>query len=489
MRAALDRANARRLPLIGLAAALAGGLAASVFLGLRAQWEAARARQEAARAQAVTAFVTDDLLSFANPLLAADPDVRVKTLLGTAADGLDRRFEANAPARAAIEAVIGSAYVALGDAARAKALLLASLATRRATLGDGAAATQAVRLALGALYENELDHAALRQTAQDILAGGGPLDGTTELSARYWLALSGCEMAGNGEGCAPQLRALLAQARDRLGPADDLSLKIQSKLAYTLGVANDFDAAIPLAREALALTEQAHGQNHFLVLDRKFHLAEVLIEDGQGEEPARLLGEIRGAALAMSGGETQFSARCANQLGFAYSNLKRYDDSVRYFRLALDYNVRVHGEGFSMSREILNNIASMYAFAGRNQEAIAAGEKVLALERAAIGADHPDTIWFENNLADYYHRAGRLADAEATYRDVLARARRAFPPGAWDPAHFEFHLGEVLGEEGKFDEARALLRDSVGQLNAKLGPDSARAKRARAALLALDSRK
>jgi tetratricopeptide (TPR) repeat protein len=178
------------------------------------------------------------------------------------------------------------------------------------------------------------------------------------------------------------LRALLAQARDRLGPADDLSLKIQSKLAYTLGVANDFDAAIPLAREALALTEQAHGQNHFLVLDRKFHLAEVLIEDGQGEEPARLLGEIRGAALAMSGGETQFSARCANQLGFAYSNLKRYDDSVRYFRLALDYNVRVHGEGFSMSREILNNIASMYAFAGRNQEAVAAGEKVLALERA-----------------------------------------------------------------------------------------------------------
>jgi hypothetical protein len=50
-------------------------------------------------------------------------------------------------------------------------------------------------------------------------------------------------------------------------------------------------------------------------------------------------------------------------------------------------------------------------------------------------------------------------------------------------------LGEVLGEEQKFDEARALLRDSVGQLNAKLGPDSARAKRARAALLALDSRK
>jgi hypothetical protein len=118
-------------------------------------------------------------------------------------------------------------------------------------------------------------------------------------------------------------------------------------------------------------------------------------------------------------------------------------------RLALDFNVKAHGENFTLPRDILNNIANTYAFAGHETGVIAAGEKALALERAALGPHHGDTIWYENNLADYYHRAGRLADAEATYRDTLTRARATFTHGEWDPAHFEFHLGQVLGEEGK----------------------------------------
>jgi non-specific serine/threonine protein kinase len=487
----LALARARRGPLIGLAVALTAGLAASIFLYARAERAAADARMEAARATAVTAFVTDDLLSFANPLLASDPDVPVKTLLGAAADGLDRRFAPGSPERAAIETVIGSAYVGLGEAAPAKSLLEAALASRRKQLGDGAAETQAVRLALGALYENEVDLVALRRVAQDILDAGkaaGVLDPQTEINARYLVALASCEIAGSSEGCVAPLRPLLDEARRRIGAGADLTLKIQSKLAYSLGAANRFDEAVPMAREALALTQESHGPHHLLVLDRKFHLAEALDETGQGEEAVRLLTEVRDAALALSGHETELSARAASQLGFAYSNMKRYDDAARNVQLALDYNIKAHGEMFPISREALNSLANIYAFAGREQEAVATGEKALALERAALGPDHQDTIWFENNLADYYHRAGRMADAEATYRDVVARAGRAFTHGEWDTAHFEFHLGQVLAEEGKIAEARTLLTDSVAQLSAKLGPSHPRTERARAALAALDGK-
>ena len=483
-RRALDLARARRAPLLLLVAALTIGLGLSLWQARRAETASKLAQRETARAQAVTKFLTDDLLSAANPFLSADPNIPVKDLLATATGDLDHRFAPGTLDRAAIEEAIGKAYAGLSDGAHARPLLDSALATRRRVLGDADPQTQAVRVAIAQLDERDVDLKGLKAIGQAILDAGS-LDAETTLRGRYAVALADCQAVGTDANCAEPLRALFAEARSRLGPRHDFTLGVESMLAYTLGTAQLFDEGIRLGREALAETEAAYGPDHPQALDRKFKLAETLSDAGQPEEAIALLTEVRAKLLALSGGENEAAIRAANELGKAYADAKRYDEALATFQLALDYHVKTRGESFTLSRMGLNNIANTLAFMGRVSEAIPMQQKALDLQRSSVGADHPDTLWLENNLANFYDRNGDLAKAEATYRDTIERGRRQFTKGEWDLGHFLFRLGQVLAKEGRTAEARTAIEEGLAILQASLGPDHARTQRAQAALAAL----
>jgi non-specific serine/threonine protein kinase len=483
-RRALELARARRAPLLAFVAVLVLGLVTSVALYLRAERALATAEEQAARAKAVTAFLTEDVFSAANPELGADPNIPVRRVLGNATADLDRRFPAGSADRAAIEAAIGSAYAGLGDAEHALPLLNAALATLRRVLGDGDAQTQAVRLALATLAEHRLDNAAMREAALGVLAAH-PADAATELAARFFVLIAGCGTNGNNEVCAARLRPLLAETSSRLGPRAKLTLRVQIELAHRLADAQHVAEAIPLARQTVAAAQAAYGPDHLVVQLRRFDLAAVLVQAGQFDEAIATLTDVRRRLLAITGGETDMSARALNQIGMAYMHTKQYDLSLQALQATLEYSVRTRGEMAPLSIAAVNNIASTLANMGRTAEAVAMARKSLDLERRSSGPDSPDTIWSENNLASNLEKDGKLAEATDMYRDVLRRARAVFTHGEWDLGQFEFRLAKLLLGAGHQAEGRPLLTDSVALLTRSLGPADPHTKRALAALAAL----
>lgn len=473
-RAALDRARARRIPILALVATLAIGLSVSTWMYLRAKASAAQER-------AVTSFLTDDLLSSANPLLAGNPDIKVKEVLATASANLDRHFPNGGLDRAAIEAALGQVYAGLADPKHAEALLDAALKRRRAVLGDAAPETQAVRIALADLYERDVNNPGMRRMGNDILAAGSS-DQVTQLHGRYALLLADCAMGSTGTRCIDALRAMLNDTRAALGPRDPFTLRVQSMLAFHLGNNERIAEAVPLAREAVSLSTQIYGANHPLVQERRYQLAEVLIHTSDVPEAIAILLDVRRILLKISGHETELTMRAANQLGYAYSNLKRYDDALRYLRQALDYNVATRGEMFELSREGYNNIAEVLSSMGRSTEAITTGQKALELERRASGANDPDSLWFENNLAMYYRQGGNAAEAARIWADVVQRARKQFTHGEWDLAHFLYREGETQAMLGENRAAAESLSESVERFTAALGAKNERTLKAKAAL-------
>jgi non-specific serine/threonine protein kinase len=431
----------------------------------------------------VTRFLTEDLLSAANPALVADPNVPISRVLAVAAADLDRRFGAGGLDRAEIEAAIGGAYAGLADPARARPLLRAALATLRARLGDDDPQTQEVRLALAALAERIVDDDGMREAGQAVL-DAHPRDAATALAGRYYVMVGEYGRSGDDTACVAAARALLADSRRALGDTHKVTLRVQSELALCLAGAQQVAEAVALAREAVALTQRVYGPDHLLVQERRYILGMALVQADQADEAIAVLQDVRRRLLAMAGGETEMSARVANQLGMAFGLVKRYDESERLYRDALAFSVRTTGARSPLSQAALGNVATALALGGRPRDAVPLAREVLDIQRARTGADNAGTLWAENNLADDLARAGELAEAETLFADAVARGRHVFTHGEWDQGMFMLHLGEVLRHEGKDAAALSMLTESAAILEASLGAADKRTVRAKADLAA-----
>jgi non-specific serine/threonine protein kinase len=484
LRRALEAASARRGPMRALAGVLLLGCAASTYLYVRAENAGRRARQEAARAQAVTSFLTDDLFSAANPVLGANPNVPVKAVLSAASADLDHKFAPGTLDRATVEAAIGGAYAGLADPDHALPLLRTALATFRHQLGDAAPQAQAVRLVMADLAERTADLPGVRAAGAEVLAAH-PTDADTELRGRFAVLYADCLDDDTDSACVAKLRPFLAEVQQRTGSNSLLALRVDDLLAYQLAEGQHFAEAIPLARRTVALSQSLFGPDSLHAQERRFHLALVLNEAKQHDEATAILVDVRRRLLALSGTETELSNRVATQLGRAYAEAGRYGEAVPLLRASLAFTEHAHGENFEFTRHGINLLAKTLSDAGDSREALLLGERALRLQRAAQGPDNEDTLWIEGNLAEEYRKSGDLARAEATYDDVVARARRVFTHGEWDRGHFEMLLGQVQAAAGKIDPARANLADSVHVLSAALGPDDERTKAAAATLAGL----
>ena len=76
----------------------------------------------------------------------------------------------------------------------------------------------------------------------------------------------------------------------------------------------------------------------------------------------------------------------------------------------------------------MNNLANSYADLGRQAEALKLREETLALRKAKLGPDHPDTLSSMNNLANSYAALGRQAEALKLREETLALRKAKLGP-------------------------------------------------------------
>ena len=76
----------------------------------------------------------------------------------------------------------------------------------------------------------------------------------------------------------------------------------------------------------------------------------------------------------------------------------------------------------------MNNLAYSYHALGRHAEALKLREETLALRKAKLGPDHPDTLTSMNNLATSYYALGRHAEALKLHEETLALRKAKLGP-------------------------------------------------------------
>ncbi len=274
-RRALERAHARRGPLLVLFATLLIGLSVSVWLYLRAE-QANRRAQQAAATSEWRDVVPDQRTCCLRPIPISAP-TRISASRICWLPPRQISTSVSSPARSnapPIEEALGHAYSGLGDAQGGAAA--SGLGARRpletaqrCRSGDAAGPARPAGTGQGdpGQYRRAEDGSGTSSRSSRAMpkrSCARAMPSQRRIATRY----------GSSKRCIEPLKRLMTEARNRLGPHNEFFLESESTLAKVMALDQRFDEAIPMAREALALTAEVDGPKHPLVADRKYRLAE-----------------------------------------------------------------------------------------------------------------------------------------------------------------------------------------------------------------------
>jgi CHAT domain-containing protein len=159
-----------------------------------------------------------------------------------------------------------------------------------------------------------------------------------------------------------------------------------------------------------------------------------------------------------------------------YLSQGRYSEAEPIYKQALAIRKAQLGDNHPDTATSLNNLAALYRFQGRYSEAEPIYKQALAITKAQLGDNHPDTATSLNNLAELYQSQGRYSEAEPLLKQALAIRKAQLGNNHPDTAQSLNNLAELYHSQGRYSEAEPLLKEALAIWKKQLGnnhPDTA----------------
>jgi serine/threonine protein kinase len=297
---------------LALVAALVLGAVVSASQAIRAKRAEAAAMQSQRQAEAITRFLTEDLLYQATPdVNASEKNVTMKEVLQKAAHKLDNDPQlANEPElEARLRLAVGNTYHKLGVLGEAERHIRRAVALRNASPS------------LGPRHEQTL-------AAQETLA---------------WLLVGGLKSGPEGEQLS---RETWQTRRQVLGLEHRDTLDSMDTYGTSLAIQKKYEEAEKIYRECLELRARVLGTNHsnhsdFLIT--LGNLAEVLGEKGNWAEAEKVVREVIDRRTQTGLGKTQDTFANINNLARILIWSDREDEAERMLSSACQRAINIFG--------------------------------------------------------------------------------------------------------------------------------------------------
>ncbi|MBX3603826.1 MAG: tetratricopeptide repeat protein [Piscinibacter sp.] len=472
-----------RLP-VGAAAAV--GVALVVGAGL-AVWQAAQARAEQRRAEAVKDFVTG-LFTDADPFATRSGTPTVEALLETARMRLAEADERDPALRVELLDMLGRSLIGIGQFDRAESVLAKAVDEGRQLLGPQHRLTLRARVSMTSVQrfrgQQEAMKAELAEIVPVLRAAGAPAraDLYAAITNQAHAAIDGGRYA-EAKAAAQEALALAGQL---FGPRHQDTASAALMLANVEQYGGDPANALQAAQHARDLLLQVHGSErlHARVLDGRFVYGRALGNVGAYTQAVAELSAV------LQGVRTLLGAQ-APMAGFVAADIARYQFEIGDAAGSLEHAVLALRIVSGVAQEQSTTVGMARVHVGRAQLALYRAAEARAslgtardTMQALRGAEHPLVVDLavQTALADAY--TGRVGEAWQAIQALLP-AVRAGPEASfrWRGLHI---AGIVRRLAGAFDDAELLQREALAAV-----PDlpvhaprraAARAEQARLAL-------
>jgi serine/threonine protein kinase/uncharacterized protein HemY len=246
----------------------------------------------------------------------------------------------------------------------------------------------------------------------------------------------------------------------------------KAALLTTVGQVYDslgqYQDAVPILREALALQPQSRDRSH---IDALLELGRVLFKSGDLQGAENPLQEALRLSQREFGATDRESGRALWVLGQLRHLQGSFGAAIDLYKRALDILETTQAPATEVAR-LLDNLAQDYE---RQQQWVLAKqtyERALAIDRGVLGSDHPRVASHLQNLAIVAQNMGDLRLAESLYREAIASEERSFGTEHPETAATRGNYALLLEREGRLAEAEPMLRNALDVALKVWGPDN-----------------
>ncbi|MEL7449520.1 MAG: serine/threonine-protein kinase [Pseudomonadota bacterium] len=448
--------------------------------------QAALARRESARAQAVTEFLVE-IFEDSSPGRTRGNTITAREILDEGVARVDTALQDQPQVQASLMDAMARVYLNLGLYDDAEPLALRARERLEELPGDQRAALAQNTRTRGLVHYYRGDFPAAETLHSEALATN--------------LALYGAQSEAVAENKHNLANAIVEQGR--YADAEKL-------FAQVLATRREL---LPAISEPIAVSLNS--------------LASARRRLGDAEGASKLYQESLDIRLALDQEVHPETALTLSNLGVTMINLRRYDEAEKLLRRALEVQRIVFGNQHPQIGTVLSNLGAALTAETRYAEAETAMRQSVAFHRDLYGSQHVNTANALNNLGALLHRTGNYAESEALFRESLAifdqpefaslptpgitranlasslvsqrrgseareiaeaglqQLRNTLPDGHPWIAVAESTLGAALAQVGESERARALLEASLPSLEKTFGADSFRTVEARQRLAEL----
>jgi len=367
-----------------ITAAVLGGLIFSTVMYLQTHKALKNEISARAELQAVSDFLTQDLLESVYPEKAGAQEVTVRHVLKAASENLQSKLQDSPLSEAAIRQTLAQTYVKMGDYNAAEPHLARAVEIYRVQQGTEAPTYLTALVSLGTLK---------------------------------W-----CQ--GQDDKAAQHLVQALETRERVLGPEHPDTLAATIRLAWLHTIDDEASNAMALAEEAYQTACRVLGKDHPVTLDASACLAMKLVAHGQKTQAEAIAPEALEISRRILGQEHETTLVLMNTLVWMYDLQGQHKKALAMAERAFESSHRIFRETNLVALHSAANLGSLYAQMGRPDEAVPILTRSLELSRQHLGKGHGITICCALKLCILYRRQGQYDEHDPLLIELLGVIRR-----------------------------------------------------------------
>lgn len=426
-----------------------------------------RANRERVKAEQVAKFLAESFRA-ASPQQAKGRVVTAKDILDTGAARIETELGGQPDVQATLMRTIGVVYSSIGEPKRGLVLVNKAVEARQR-----AAASRIGAIDPDELVRDAMSAAGVRFNAGDRTSATKSLEDALRLQERLaprnmdlrGSLLSDLASAYRSQGGYAKGEQLMLQAVEAHKKAGDLVQLAETtgRLARSYTDLGNYDQAIPIQLETLAVLLRAHGEWHPSVASLYLALSRAHHETGRAKEGVQYAEKAAAVARKIYTPTDVNLTTVLSNLGLAYSQAGRYEDAFR-----------VHEETLAIFRQEpkqkpeliagLSNVAKAYMALGRHERNYQLTKEAIDAARE-IGQVSPVLV---NNWAVAQRRNAELEEALRGMQEAMAAVLKSLPADHVNVATYRLNLALVLLDLRRQQEAARAIEEAAAILKKRL---------------------